>query len=563
MKKIVLVLLMLGAFAASAAELVTVTEHDGTYTIAVTATAGIGKTACDGRITAPFILAALRDGQTVHRTAVALTPDRKPGARTGRVYLPDGLHWDRLLLHRVATELRGKSLAALPVVAMTPLARIDRPISRLVPPPAPLFPFEKVQDTGVDDKRIVLVIMGDGYTTAEMEKFKNDASTALDGLFSVPPWDKRRGAFNIYRVDVVSNESGADHLELNPPTYADTALGANYGCWSTARLICVDDAKAQEVAASVAAYDLAIVIVNDETYGGSGGVITVASTNYMAVDLVLHEFGHSFGDLADEYEDPYAGYPDGDWEANVSYAYDFDRAQIKWNAWIETSTPLPTPENSGYYELVGMFEGARYKTSGIYRPKENCEMRMLSQPFCEVCIEAQILRIYNFASLLDGTTPAAGTLPYEDGLTITVDTLPCEAISVAFTLNDAPLTGANCTTGSCAITLTAAGMNAGSNILKAAIADDTGEVRNDPSQLSHATIQWEILYDGETVDSDGLTDDDTAVNDTAFDMDITDDTAADEDTAGDDTVIADEFHFPDTDATVKKETGCSCSVVEF
>jgi len=550
MKKLFFILLLLGAFAASAAELVTVTEHDGAYTIAVTTTVGIGKTARDPRITTPFVLTALRDGRTVHRAAVALTPGKTPGApRTGRLYLPTGLSWDTLALYRSLPELKDTALTAFTAAALTPLARLGHTAVRLAPLAEPLYPFEKVQDTGDDEDRLVLVIMGDGYTAAEMEKFKSDSEKALEGLFGVPPWINRRGAFNIYRVDVVSNESGADHLELDPPTYADTALGANYGCWGTARAICIDDGTARDIAAGIAPYDIVIVIVNDATYGGSGGLTVVASTHALSKEIVLHEFGHTFGNLADEYEDAYPGFPEGDSEPNVSYAYDFDRTLIKWNVWIEETTPLPTPDDGTYGDVVGMFEGARYKETGIYRPMESCEMRMLGNPFCPVCIEAQSLQVYNLTNLLDAVTPAADSiLTYEPGLTVTVDTLPCEAISVEFALNDKPLTGADCIVGSCTLNVPAQGMKTGTNTLKATVGDNTGEVRNDPAEMSHVVVQWKVLYDGEVI-----TDEDIPLGDDEM-------VGADDELAEMD--IPDETDIPDVD-TAKKDDGCSCSVVEF
>lgn len=561
MKLLFFLMFMIAGSVVSAAELVTVTENEGVYTVTLSTTAGVGKTARSDIINAPLTFVALMNGKEVYRATLPLLPGVINGRpRTGQVYLPYGLKWDEGALYANNYGLHGRSLKALDLISSSPLIRIDHSGYRTAPPP--LFSYEKVQETGADQGRIVLMVMGDGYTAAEMIKFQNDAETAINGLFSIAPWNKRRGAFNIYRIDVISNESGADHPELG--TSVDTELDAAYNCSGLQRLICVNTLRAQEIAGSVAAYDMVMVIVNDDTYGGSGGPVTVTSTHSMTTDLVLHEFGHSFGNLADEYEDAYPGYPDGDWEPNVSYAYGFDRSQIKWNAWIEDTTPLPTPEGSIYGSAVGMFEGARYKTAGIYRPMETCQMRTYTHQFCEVCTEAQILQIYNFANILEGTVPAPGNVTYTPGLSVTVKTLPCDPISVSFELNGVPLTGASCTAGSCTQLIEAHDLTAGSNTLTALVADDSGEVRNDPSLLTRVSLEWNIIFDGEIPDDDNIPDDVTTTDQDEVDDGLESD-LSDESDSSDETLMPDEMtgETTDTDDTLTKNTGCSCTSIEI
>jgi len=582
-------LTLIGVLSLSAAELVTVTERNGIYDLRVVSTTGIGKTPRDERITAPFVLIAERNGAPVYRIAVALTPGRDPGSRVGRTYLPDGIHWDRITLHRADLAFRNKPISALPLAGTKPIAMILRP-ARAPTPPAALPPYsvEKIQETGPDEKRIVWVIMGDGYTAGEMNKFKGDVETMTDTFFATAPWKDRRGAFNIYRVDIVSNQSGADHPEQNPPVSVDTALGSYYGCYNIDRLICLDDGTVLSIAGAVAAYDTVLVLVNDPIYGGSGGTISVASTHYFSSEVVLHEFAHSFGLLADEYEDPYPGFPDGDWEPNVSYAYGFDRNQIKWGPWISPLTPLPTPEGAGYAQDIGMFEGARYKSTDIYRPKEDCKMRTVGSPFCEICAEAQALQIYNRAGLLDGAEPTPGTtVPYTSGLSVTVHMLPCEALSVSFTMNGAPLSGAACASGICTQPISAAHLVPGTNTLTAHIADTSGEIRVDPSHLSETTLEWQISYDGTVSDTDPQPDSDTVTDlDTALDAEElsddgpqsefdtisdTDPVPDEEEVSPDATTIEEDLGTDDTDdATVAEpdapasqgdKAGCSCALI--
>ena len=574
MKLLFFLMLLLAGSTLPAAELVTVTENKGTYTATISTTAGIGKTARSDLINAPLTFAALLKGKEVYRASLPLIPGVTADApRTGHIYLPYNLKWDKAELYTNSPELHGRSLKTLDLLHSSSLIQIDYSALRTAPPP--LFPYEKVQETGADQGRIVLMVMGDGYTATEITKFRSDTETAINGLFSIAPWNKRRGAFNIYRIDVTSNESGADHPEIG--TSVDTELDASYNCSGLQRLICVNTSRAQEIAGSIAAYDMVMIIVNDDTYGGSGGPVTVTSTHSMTADLVLHEFGHSFGNLADEYEDAYPGYPEGDWEPNVSYAYGFDRSQIKWNAWIEEATPLPTPEKSTYGSAIGMFEGARYKTAGIYRPRETCQMREYTHQFCEVCTEAQILQIYNFANILEGAVPAPGNITYTPGLSVTVKTLPCDSVSVSFILNGIPLTGASCTGGSCTQPIDAHNLAAGSNTLTTIVADDSGEVRNDPSHLTQVSLEWNIFFDGDVPDDNPAPDEDIETDDGIQNGDndipdnISDDiTNSDQDETqdmsdGSDSLTPDDMdgETDSTDNTIVTNTGCSCASIDL
>jgi len=143
-----------------------------------------------------------------------------------------------------------------------------------------------------------------------------------------------------------------------------------------------------------------VMIVNDTTFGGSGGAISVASTNPSVIDVVRHEFGHVFTQLADEYDLAYPGYPacsdvsNPACEANVTD--EVTPSLVKWLPWIGDGVPIPTPEgNPSYANEVGLFEGARYLTSNMYRPRDaSCLMLALGQSFCEVCAQEYVLQLY-------------------------------------------------------------------------------------------------------------------------------------------------------------------------
>ena len=157
-------------------------------------------------------------------------------------------------------------------------------------------PLTTIRDNGDPSNRVDIVILGDGYTAPELAKYVSDVETAINGFFAQPPFNEYQSYFNVHRVDVVSNESGADHPERGE--YKDTAFDATYSCAGIQRLICVNTSKANGVlfnSTSSNQRDIVLVIVNDSEYGGSGGSIAVASTHPSVVELVLHEIGHSLG----------------------------------------------------------------------------------------------------------------------------------------------------------------------------------------------------------------------------------------------------------------------------
>ena len=164
-------------------------------------------------------------------------------------------------------------------------------------------PTTLIQDNGPSSNRLDIVVLGDGYTAAELGAYAADVDTLMQQVIATAPYDEYQPYINVHRIDVTSNESGADHPEIDE--FVDTALGATYFCASIQRLICVDFAAVTAVLnASVAldGRDIVLVLVNDPEYGGSGGAYAVVSTNVSAAEIMLHEIGHSFGFLADEYE---------------------------------------------------------------------------------------------------------------------------------------------------------------------------------------------------------------------------------------------------------------------
>lgn len=271
----------------------------------------------------------------------------------------------------------------------------------------------QIAENGGTDERFNLVLVAEGYQEAELGEFATDCEHFLDGLLETPPFDEFKCAFNIFRVDVASDESGADDpaacggTGATPKTYFD----ARFCTGGVRRALTVDSIAVQSVVEELLpAYHSAQVIVNSPIYGGTGGAIGVAShaTNKddgTPVDwreILLHEMGHSIFLLADEYE-YYLGCDENEPSQNVwpggepaaENVTSSPTAADKWQDLLTTST-LPTTSNPNCSECdtqanpaaastVGTFEGARYHHCGIYRPQYDCKMRKLAFPFCAVC----------------------------------------------------------------------------------------------------------------------------------------------------------------------------------
>ena len=266
----------------------------------------------------------------------------------------------------------------------------------------------KIVDHGPDSARWVLVIVGDGYRATELTQYHTDVQNFLTTLRTTPPYTELFCGINVYRIDVVSTDSGAD----DPATCADgtTGSGATAATYFDAtfcsvapggarlgRLLTINSALAKTVAQTqVSTIYQILCIVNVSKYGGSGGDVATCSTNSLSPKIAIHEMGHSAFGLADEYGGDGTAAPAGEpLEPNVTR--DKNRATIKWGSLIAATTPLPsacdatctssacvppaTPPAPG---SVGAYEGAIYSDCNTYRPLPSCYMRDYG-PFCPVC----------------------------------------------------------------------------------------------------------------------------------------------------------------------------------
>lgn len=290
------------------------------------------------------------------------------------------------------------------------------PLARFAVPAAVATPL-----SGSPANRLDLLLLGDGYRAEDAPLFAAKAGQVADQFFGISPYADYRSHANVALVATVSAEAGADHpaydpscpsgsppsccadpiMEVDPRAgqIVDTALDASFCNFNIHRFLAVNVAKTLAAAAAYPDWDEIIVLVNDLTYGGSGGTVSTISANANAVQVVRHELGHSFSRLADEYETPFPGYPEcSDITFPACQRNVTDQTSpslIKWAPWIGPNVPLPTPETSEFQSVVGLFEGARFRPIGMYRPRLDCLMRALGQPFCEVCRQSFVLMLYD------------------------------------------------------------------------------------------------------------------------------------------------------------------------
>ena len=356
-----------------------------------------------------------------------------------------------------------------------------------------------LQDSGDPVRRVDIAVLGDGYTSAEMGKFAADVSLFMNSFLDQQPMREYRSYFNLRRIDVASVESGTDHPELSPPVFKNTAFDATYYCSAILRLICVSTTKVLAAASVVppSQRDLIIVIVNDSQYGGSGGPVAVASTNAAAVELILHETGHTFAFLADEYTTQPPACSDTTEPASANATKETNRAAIKWAPWISPSTPIPTAGTT--LGEPGLYLGSRYCPNTLYRPTYDSKMRSLGRSYDQINTEEFVKRFYEFAPPIEGRSPTSLTLTLTQGTTqqfsVTTPQPATHALNVTWQLD-----GQQAATGA-TYTLLTSSLAPGPHTVTVSVADTTTLVRIDPGALLRDEATWNISVTGRAMTS--------------------------------------------------------------
>jgi len=351
--------------------------------------------------------------------------------------------WPRLPV-KLTIEKRDVKNNFVPVwsIVIDPKSRIVNP--SVLKSPYKSFPYI---ENGKAANNVDIVILGDGYTASEMAKFHKDVAMLTDDLFNAEPFKSRKADFNVRAVETPSATTGVN--KPHPGVFSRTPLSMSYGAFDSERYaLSYDNRTIRDVAACVP-YDYMFILINERTYGG-GGIFnlysTVAADNKFSRYIFVHEFGHSFAALADEYYTSDVSYQTPaitvePWEPNVTAL--LDPASLKWKELVKSGTPIPTPwdktefdnfsygiqkerralraanvpeeqmealferekktslemfSKNKYKDATGAFEGGNYMQFGIYRSALDCIMFTRNkQEFCPACSKAiaEVIDMYN------------------------------------------------------------------------------------------------------------------------------------------------------------------------
>jgi len=271
----------------------------------------------------------------------------------------------------------------------------------------------KIFDNGPASDRYDVVLLAEGYTAGQQAAFAQHAQEFLDFMLATPPFSTNCSALNVWRIDVISDESGADDPTDPDDDFCkgasgddvDTYFDATFCAGGSARRLLVADSSIAETVlnAEIPGWDQALVIVNSNTYGGGGGAIATTSVSGTWENIAIHEWGHSGFNLADEYQyylgcgtDTDRDNHPGPEPAKPNVTIEDDRALVKWADLIDIATPVPTTSNDDCSmcddsadpfpgdQVVGIYEGAHYYHCDSFRPVFSCMMRDFA-PFCPVC----------------------------------------------------------------------------------------------------------------------------------------------------------------------------------
>lgn len=267
-----------------------------------------------------------------------------------------------------------------------------------------ITPHKYLHQSGNEEDCIDVAILAEGYTVDEMDIFNQDAKIAMESLFNHEPFKSMQNRFNIVAIEAPSQDSGVSIPGQG--LWKQTAFGSHFDTFYSDRYLTTSRVKSIHDALAGIFYEHIIILANTEQYGGGGiyNSYTLTTThNPMFRPVVVHEFGHSFGGLADEYfyddQDPTAmthPYEVEPWEQNITTMVDFES---KWKDMLPKNIPIPTPVEKKVEYPVGVYEGGGYVSKGIYRPADDCRMRTNNYPvFCPVC-QRSLTRLIDFYTI--------------------------------------------------------------------------------------------------------------------------------------------------------------------
>lgn len=258
------------------------------------------------------------------------------------------------------------------------------------------LPHHYLHRGGSSKEAIDVVILAEGYTASEMSLFLEDAKIATDEILGYEPFKSHKAKFNFIAVETPSKDSNVS--VPHEDAWRDTAVGSNFMTFYMERYLTSGSVyKMYDLVTNIPAEHF-IILANTDTYGGGGiyNSYTLTTAHHPAFrPVVVHEFGHSFGGLGDEYfyltsdnNDEMHSLQHEPWEPNITTLVDFES---KWADMVEEGIEIPTevtPKRTKNY-TVGAYEGGGYRAKGIYRPTDVCRMRdNVAERFCPVCERA-------------------------------------------------------------------------------------------------------------------------------------------------------------------------------
>lgn len=264
-----------------------------------------------------------------------------------------------------------------------------------------IYPMFDAYISGDPANAVDIVVLPEGYHEAEMGKFINDCIEFSRTLFSFKPYDRYADRFNIRGILAPSPESGSDIPADS--IWTRTLMSTSFYTFDSERYCMTYDNKSVRDLAANAPYDQIYILVNSDKYGG-GAIYNYYSvsvnSNRSAAKIFIHEFGHGFAGLGDEYYNSEVAYNEfypldiEPWEPNLTTLVNFDS---KWKNVLHDTIPVPTPMTEEYRHTTGVFEGGGYASEGVYRPGYDCLMNSFRvSEFCDPCQLAieKMIRFY-------------------------------------------------------------------------------------------------------------------------------------------------------------------------
>ena len=342
------------------------------------------------------------------------------------------------------------------------------------------FPVDTLIKTGAIKRRVNIVILPDGYTAAELPKFKNDADTFISYLFQKPPFDKYKPYFSVYTVAVPSAESGVTHPQnatdeatTNPQPIEtkNTFFGTSFDTGKIHRLLSYTKTTnlTSVLATNFPSYDVIFIIVNTPYYGGAGGFTATFSLNAASSEIGVHELGHSFPGLADEY------WPGGGRET-LNMTFDKNPVTNRWKNWLNTPG-------------IGIFDHTAPGQAVAKPANGTCRMEFLNREFCSVCREGFVEKILKLIPPIESQLPTTNNIQ----LTATATSFKLDllkpnpnSLQVEWFLDGKSISTKE------QFQMSAASLPNTSGTLVATVYDSTAISRSTVRKITPFTVQWNL-----------------------------------------------------------------------